>query len=302
MKKSTSVRKDRSRSFAAALFLFGAGLSGTAFPQESPATSEGPGQAIDNIRLAAPSSVPGTAAASPLPPEKSAIEASVGYGGFSNGYGDAQSYSLRGMQVMSFGVLEAEAVNQSRFGYTGNYGGLNLTKDLSPDYYTIIGAGAGSSLLFPSWRTDATLYRKFGDQRQYVAGLGAYYAKGNAAERSDAGIILSGIYYARDAVIEGGLRLNQANPGAVLGPSQYVAVTFGNDDRRAIILRLEHAKETYQVLTTGVEKVDYLSNTASVQWRERITRDGMLIAGLTYYKNPIYNRTSLDLGWRWSFR
>jgi YaiO family outer membrane protein len=277
MKKSTLMWKDRSRSLAAVLFFFGTGLSATAFAQESPAVA-------------------------PLPPEKSAIEASVGYGAFSNGYGDAQSYSLRGMQAMSFGVLEAEAVNQSRFGYTGNYGGLALTKDLSPDYYTIIGAGAGSSLLFPSWRTDATLYRKFGNRRQYVAGLGAYYAKGNAAERSDAGVILSGIYYGKDAIFEGGLRLNQANPGAVLGPSQYLAVTFGNDDRRAIILRLERAKETYQVLTTGVEKVDFVSNSAGIQWRERITRDGMLIAGLTYYQNPNYNRTSLDLGWRWSFR
>jgi YaiO family outer membrane protein len=300
MTKNYSARKHRPQLLAAVLFLLGAGLSATAFSQGSPATSEGAGQAIDNVPLAAPAS--DSASATPLPPEKSAVEASVGYGTFSNGYGDAQSYSLRGMQVMSFGVLEAEAVNQSRFGYTGNYGGLNLTKDLGPDYYVIVGAGAGSSLLFPSWRTDATGYRKFGAQRQYVAGLGAYYAKGNAAERSDAGVILSGIYYGKDMVLEGGLRLNQANPGAVLGPSQYLAATFGSDERRAIVVRVEHAKETYQVLTTGVEKVDFTSNNIGVKWRERITPDGMLIAGLTYYKNPSYSRTSLDLGWRWSFR
>jgi YaiO family outer membrane protein len=296
MHKNASARKARSRSFTVVLFLLCTGLSSTAFSQDSAA--DGAGGNIDNVRLAAPTS----ASATPLPPEKSAVEASVGYGGFSDGYGDAQSYSLRGMQAMPFGVLEAEVVNQSRFGFTGNYGGLHLTKDLGPDWYFNVGAGAGSSLLFPSWRTDGTIYRKFGAKRQWVAGLGAYYAKGNAALRSDTGVVLSGIYYGDGFVLEGGLRANQADPGAVVGPSQYFAATIGSDDRRALILRVEHAKETYQVFTSGVEKVDYNSNSIGAIWHERITRDGMLIAGLGYYKNPIYSRASLDLGYRWSFR
>ena len=298
MTKSTCRRNHRTRALTAAIIAIlaaGSGLSAAAAAQDSPPLPDGGGTGVG--MTPAPNLSP-----APLPPEKSAVEAMVGYGAISNGYGDAQSYSLRGMQVMSFGVLEAEAVNQSRFGYTGNYGGLRLTKDISEDYYTILGAGAGSSLLFPSWRTDATLYRKFGNQHQYVAGLGAYYADGNAEGRSDAGAILSGIYYGKDLIVEGGLRLNQANPGSVMGPSQYLALTFGNDDRRAVILRLERARETYQVLTTGVEKVDFVSHSAGVQWRERITRDGMLIAGVNYYHNPNYDRTSFELGWRWSFR
>ena len=256
-----------------------------------------PGPALPGIPGAG-----GAPASGQLPPEKSAVEAMIGHGSISNGYGDAESYSLRGIQSLPFGVLEAEAVNQSRFGFTGNYGGLHLTKDLGPDWYFNAGIGAGSSLLFPSWRTDGTIYRKFGDKRQWVAGLGAYYAKGNEALRSDTGVILSGIYYGDDLVLEGGLRVNQADPGAVVGPSEYFAATIGSDDRRALILRVEHAKETYQVLTTGVQKVDYNSNSIGAIWHERITRDGMLIVGLSYYTNPLYNRTSLDLGYRWSFR
>lgn len=236
------------------------------------------------------------------PTEKSAIEAMAGFGNYDAGYGNAKSYALRGMQVMDFGVLQAEVIRQTRFGFSGTYGELNLTHDLSPDYYTMVGLGSGSSLLFPDWRMDLAGYRKFGEQRQYVAGLGVYYAKGNQDGRSDKGLILNGIYYGKDLVLEAGLRGNVANPGAAFGPSQYVAATFGNDERRAIIVRAERAKETYQVLTTGTEKVDFISHSVGVQWRERMTRDGLLIVGLGYYKNPSYARTSVDIGWRWSFR
>ena len=236
------------------------------------------------------------------PTEKAAIEAMAGFGSYDAGYGTAKSYSLRGMQVMDFGVLQAEVIRQTRFGFAGTYGDLSLTHDLSPDYYTMIGLGSGSSVLFPDWRVDLAGYRKFGEQRQYVAGLGAYYAKGNQDGRSDKGLILNGIYYGKDLVLEAGLRGNVANPGAAFGPSQYLAATFGSDERRAIILRAERAKETYQVLTTGTEKVNFISHSLGVQWRERMTRDGLLIVGLGYYKNPSYARTSVDVGWRWSFR
>src|SRR5450830_155836 len=236
------------------------------------------------------------------PTEKSAIEAMAGFGNYNAGYGSARSYSLRGMQLMDFGVLQAEVVRQTRFGFSGTYGGLSLTHDLSPDYYTMVGIGSGSSLLFPDMRVDLAGYRKFGAQRQYVAGLGAYYAKGNQDGRSDKGLILNGIYYGQDLVLEAGLRGNVANPGAAFGPSEYVAATFGNDERRAIIVRAERAKETYQVLTTGTEKVNFISHSIGVQWRERVSPDGLLIVGLGYYKNPSYARSSIDLGYRWSFR
>ena len=237
-----------------------------------------------------------------LPPEKSAFEVMGGFGSYDSGYGTAQSYSLRGIQVTDFGVLQEEAIRQSRFGFSGSYGDISLTHTLSPDNYAMVGVGAGGSLLFPEARVDLAGYQKFGSQRQYVVGLGAYYAEGNQAGRSDKGLVLSGIYYGNGFVLEGGVRGNVANPGSAFGPSEYLAATFGSDERRAFIIRLEHAKETYQVLTTGTEKVDYMSNSVAVQWHERITRNGLLIVGLGYYKNPSYSSKSINIGWRWSFR
>jgi len=236
------------------------------------------------------------------PSEKAAVEALAGFGSYNAGYGSATSYLLRGMEVTSIGVLQAEVIRQSRFGYQGNYGDLSLTHTWSDDYYTMVSGGAGNSLLFPDWRLDLAGYRKFGDQRQYVAGLGTYYAKGNDPGRSDKGVVLNGIYYISDMVFEAGVRANIADPGSIFGPSEYLAATFGNDDRRAIILRVERARESYQVLTTGSEKVDFISHSFSVQWRERMSPDSLLILGLGYYKNPSYTRSSVDVGWRWSFR
>ncbi|WP_230414217.1 YaiO family outer membrane beta-barrel protein [Collimonas silvisoli] len=237
-----------------------------------------------------------------LAPERGALELAGGNGHMTHGYGHARMISLHGMAVTSAGVVQGELTQQSRFGFSGNYGNLSLTHDFSQDYYSTVAVGTGNSPLFPSWRIDTTGYRKFGSERQYVAGVGAYYAKGNESARADQGLLFTGIVYHKGLVVEGGLRLNWADPGKILGPSQYIAATFGSDDRRAIIVRYEHAKETYKVLPGGSALVNFKSNTANVQWRERITRDSMLLAGLEYYRSPLYDRLSFNLGWRWSFR
>jgi YaiO family outer membrane protein len=243
------------------------------------------------------------AAAPPeLPPESGALELVGGDGNMSNGYGHARLMSLRGMAVTSLGVVQGELTQQSRFGYSGNYGSVSLTHDFTPDYYSTVSVGTGNSPLFSSWRVDGTGYRKFGSELQYVAGIGGYYAKGNESARSDQGLLLTGIAYLPGTVIEGGVRLNWADPGRILGPSEYIAATFGNDDRRAVIVRYEHAKETYKVLPGGPELVNFKSNTVNLQWRERISRISMLLAGLEYYRSPAYDRLSFNLGWRWSFR
>ena len=253
---------------------------------------------------AVPVAPPEAPAAAPteLPPERAALELIGSDGKMTNGYGYARAFSLRGMAVTAAGVVQGELTQQSRFGFSGNYGNVSLTHDFSEDYYTNVGVGIGNSPLFPSWRVDATGYRKFGSERQYVAGVGAYYAKGNELERSDQGLLFTGLAYFTGIVIEGGVRLNWADPGDILGPSEYIAATFGNDDHRAIIIRYEHAKETYKVLPGGPELVNFKSNTINVQLRQRVSRDSMLLAGLEYYLSPAYDRLSLNLGWRWSFR
>jgi YaiO family outer membrane protein len=238
----------------------------------------------------------------PHEPEKGAIEFVFGDGHMTSGFGSATAAALRGMVVTSLGVVQGELDHASRFGFNGQYGALSLTRDLSEDYYITVGAGAGSSELFPRWRTDVTGYRKFGPDRRFVVGLGGYYAKGQDSGRWDEGMLLSGIAYFSSLILEGGLRFNRANPGQVFGPSQYIAATLGSDEKRAFIIRAEHAREAYQVLTTGTERVDYDSQSYSVQWRERISRDLLLLLGVQYYHNPTYNRTSAEVGFRWSFR
>jgi len=271
-------------------------------PVNTPPAAAAPAVAVDPNPAAATATDTSTSKEPELTPERGALELASGDGHMTHGYGHARSTSLHGMAVTSAGVVQGELTQQSRFGFSGNYGNVSLTHDFSEDYYSTVAVGTGNSPLFPSWRVDATGYRKFGKERQYVAGIGGYYAKGNESARSDRGLLLTGIAYFTDLVVEGGVRLNWADPGTILGPSQYIAATFGNDDRRAIIVRYEHAKETYKVLPGGPALVNFKSNTASVQWRQRITRDGLLLAGLEYYQSPLYDRLSFNLGWRWSFR
>lgn len=268
-----------------------------ALAPDAPALAQTPMATPTPVPMAIPEPVP-----VPYAPEKGAIEFVFGDGHMTNGFGSATAAALRGMVVTSLGVVQGELDRASRFGFNGEYGALSLTRDLSEDYYMTVGAGLGSSELFPRWRTDVTGYRKFGPDRRFVVGLGGYYAKGKDSGRWDDGALLSGIAYFSSLVLEGGLRFNRANPGHVFGPSQYIAATLGSDEKRAFIMRAEHAREAYQILTTGTERVNYDSQSYSVQWRERISRDLLLLLGVQYYHNPTYSRTSAEVGFRWSFR
>lgn len=277
---------------------------------EQPVAQEGAAPPADATALAAtPVPTPGATAPTvpePLPepyaPERAAIEAVLDTGRMSDGFGGATAVALRGMMVTSYGIWQAELDRQSRFGFAGQYGALSLTRDLSEDYYVLVGAGTGNSELFSKWRVDVAGYRKFGPDRRFVAGIGAYYAQGQDSVRNDQGLVLSSLAYFPSVVLEGGLRFNRANPGMVFGPSQYIAATIGNDEKRALVLRVEYAREAYQVLTTGTERADYNSMSYAIQWRERVARDLLLIIGAQYYHNPFYNRTYGEIGFRWSFR
>lgn len=261
------------------------------------------------LAVATPLSTPGAGNATvpqPLPepyaPERAAIEVVLDNGRMNNGYGGATAVAVRGMMVTSYGIWQGELDRQSRFGFAGEYGTLSLTHDINEDYYFLVGAGAGSSELFSKWRVDVAGYRKFGPDRRFVAGIGAYYAPGQDSGRSDQGLVLSTLAYFPSVVLEGGLRFNRANPGQVYGPSQYIAATIGSDEKRALVIRVEHAREAYQVLSTGTERVDYNSMSYAIQWRERVSRDLLLLVGVQYYLNPFYNRTYGEIGFRWSFR
>lgn len=259
-----------------------------AAPAEAPVSPPPPAaepQLIDNYR-----------------PEKGALEFVGGTGHMTNGYGPSNGSILRGMLVTDQGVVQGSIEELSRFGYSGKYGTASLTRDLSPDYYMTVGAGLGSSELFSRWRVDVNGYRKFGPDQRFVVGLGTYYAKGQDEGRSDQGVSLSGIAYFTNLVVEAGLRLNQASPGMIAGPSQYVAATIGNDNTQALVLSAIHTREAYQVLSTGTALANYESHTLSAQWRQRITPSWMLLIGGTYYENPYYIRTVAEAGLRWSFR
>lgn len=278
--------------------------------EAQPAAPEGATPPADATALAAtPVPTPGADAPTvpqpvpePYAPERAAIEAVLDTGHMSDGFGGATAVALRGMMVTSYGIWQAELDRQSRFGFAGQYGALSLTRDISEDYYFLVGAGTGNSELFSKWRVDVAGYRKFGPDRRFVFGIGTYYAQGQDSVRNDQGLVLSSLAYLQSVVLEGGLRFNRANPGQVFGPSQYIAATIGNDEKRALVLRVEHAREAYQVLTTGTERADYNSMSYAIQWRERVSRDLLLLIGAQYYHNPFYNRTYGEIGLRWSFR
>ncbi len=242
--------------------------------------------------------VPAPAAeAEASPVLRPSLEISSEFGHLTQGYGAARTVGVKYTRPLAVGVLDLTATQQRRFGESGHYIGLQLTRDVNERNYVSLALGGGSSVLWPIWRTDLNWHHKWGEQLNYVTGLGYMYAS-NRNDRNDRGLLLSLTGYFDQLVVEGGLHFNRNNPGGVRAGSQYVAATWGRDQVGTLMLRGETAQEAYQPIGVNQELVDFDSRNLSIEWRHWWRPGYSLIVGGKVYRNPYYTQTDLRLGVR----
>lgn len=244
---------------------------------------------------AAPAAAAPSADADAPPVLRPSLELSSEFGHLTQGYGAARTVGVKYTRPLAGGVLDLTATQQRRFDESGHYIGLQLTRDVDERNYVSLALGGGSSVLWPIWRTDLHWHHKWGEQLNYVTGLGYMYAS-NRNDRNDRGLLLSLTGYFDQLVVEGGLHVNRNNPGQVRAGSQYLAATWGRDQVGTLMLRGETAQEAYQSIGVNQQLVDFDSRNLSIEWRHWWRPGHSLIVGGKVYRNPYYTQTDLRLG------
>src|SRR5947209_6825593 len=137
------------------------------------------GLAQSNSTAAAPgSSLPGLGGVALGLNGPGFVEIGGSHSALSGGNSDWNDFYLRGMMSGGRNIFNAEVARDARFGDSGWFGGLGMTRTFSENWYAQFSAGASAGGFFlPRFRTDALINRKLLNKRQLVATLGVGFDK-----------------------------------------------------------------------------------------------------------------------------
>lgn len=194
-------------------------------------------------------------------------------------------------------TISTEVTRQDRYGDAGWFFSGGLTHTFSENWYGDLFLGASSKCFFlPKYRTDAFIHRKLLPAKQLIATAGFGYDRGKDIH-SAYRFYTEGTYYLRPAwVLQGGVTWNRSMPGAVLGHTQYFAVTQGHEKQHYIALRAEYGREAYQIVSPQTVLVNFPVRDASLTWRQWLAPNWGINTSLEYYINPLYHRVGGTVG------
>ena len=225
------------------------------------------------------------------------LELSAGVQNLSNGYGNWRELGLRGAYTTGRHVIQGELSTTRRFNEDGSFAGVSDTYTFNDDWYGSLALGASDGAFYlPKYRIDAMLYRKWLPERNLVtsAGVGYYDAPDGHTDRS---VSLGLAYYFQAPfIVEGGVRFNSSNPGAVRTHQQFLAGTYGRDKQDLVTARYAWGGEGYLAIGPATQLVDFDSEEASLTWRHWLTPTAGLLVGVNRYRNPLYTRSGATIG------
>jgi YaiO family outer membrane protein len=194
-------------------------------------------------------------------------------------------------------TFSTEITRQDRYGDTGWFVSGGLTHTFSENWYGDVFLGGSSRCFFlPKYRTDAFIHRKLLPNKQLIATVGFGYDRAKDIH-SAYRLYTEGSYYLKSAwVLQGGVNWNRSMPGAVLGHTQYFAVTEGHEKQHYIALRGEYGREAYQLVSPQTVLVNFALRDVSATWRQWLSPTWGFNLSLEHYSNPLYRRMGGTLG------
>jgi YaiO family outer membrane protein len=241
-----------------------------------------------------------SAAAQPETPIKlltNYVETDGSYLTFSNGYGYWVGGCTRAAYNHGKDVWNGEANGQHEFGDSGVYFAAGDTHTFNSDWYgsLTIGSSAGG-FFWPRYRMDAFLNRKWMRRRQLITTAGFGYSAAKDVHRDHSFFLGTSYYFQRPWILEGGLYFNVSNPGTVLAPSGFVAVTQGRNKHQYVVVRGGYGEEAYQLIGPTVSLARFRSQTLTITWRKWVGKNwGINLVGDSYH-NPYYIRGGTSFG------
>ena len=225
------------------------------------------------------------------------VEAGGSYQDLSSGYGHWTGGYARGVLAVGKNTVNAEMNEQHEFGDTGTYIAAGDTYVVSSEWYGSLTLGTSSGGFFwPRFRADGFLNRKWSERKQFITTVGFGYYMSKDAHR-DSNLFAGATYYfSKPWLVEGGVRLNMSNPGAVLTPSGFVAITQGRNKHHYISLNMGAGQEGYQLIGPTTVLTRFASQTVTLTWRQWLGRNWGMNIVADYYHNPFYRRDGGVIG------
>lgn len=232
------------------------------------------------------------------------IEVGGSHSALTAGNPDWNDFYLRGAISGGRNALTGEVTRQGRYGDSGWFGDLGLTRTLSESWYAQVSAGASVGGFFlPRYRADALISRKLLSRRQLVASVGGGYDQSKTVNHDFRAQVEGAYYFAYPIVLQGGLTWTYANPGNIFARSQYIAASQGHDKEHFISLRYEWGHEGYEVIgppSTSAPAFNVLFNfpvrTVTGTWRQWVGPNWGLNFNVEQQQEPAYHRYGGTLG------
>jgi len=225
------------------------------------------------------------------------IEAGVMHHRLSAGYGSWNGQFVRGaLQTGENTVWNGELLNTAQYGDSGVLAAAGVTHTLN-DKWFVSGAvsTSGGGFFLPRLRLDLTLNRKWLDALNLVTTVG-FTAVNAKDEHRDRSVLLAASYYfAQPWIVEGGVRLNNSNPGSVNSAAWYVAATWGQDKKRMLSLRYGRGEEAYQLTGSAATLASFYSSGLTFTWREWFSPEWGAQFRADGYRSPNYDRYGVEL-------
>ncbi len=226
------------------------------------------------------------------------IEIGGGHSALSSSNPSWNDFYIRGMVSGGRNAWTGELTREGRFGSSGWFYGVGLTRTLSESWYAQVSAsGSAGGFFLPRFRTDGLINRKLLSRRQLVATVGVGFDQSKTVNR-DVRFQAGGAYYFEYPVmLQAGVMWTHANPGNILARTQYIAASQGHDKEHFVSLRYEWGREGYEVIGPPNSQIpafnvlfDFPVHTITGTWRQWIGPNWGLNFNVEQHQEPAYHR------------
>ncbi len=221
-------------------------------------------------------------------------EAGLTYYNVTKNYGNTFSEFVNAQyQTDPWNRWSAGVQHSTAFKDEGEAFAIANTHTFNEDWYSDVGIGVGSGASFLTRdRIDVAINRKWLENRNWITTLGFTYDDSNNTY-SDKTLHLATAYYFQTMplVAQAGFNLNDSDPGSVIAPSGFGALTYGYQKHFFLTGRYAIAREAYQLLGSTANITNgFTSHTFDVILRQWVGDDWGFNIGTEYYTNPYYDR------------
>ena len=255
-------------------------------------------QSTPNTTAAPGSSLPGLGGLSLALEGPGYVEIGGSHSSLTDNYADWNDFYMRAMVSGGRNAFTGEITREGRFGSSGWFGGLGLTRTFSENWYAQFSASSSVGGFFLNrYSFDGLINRKLLTRRQLVMTAGLGYDQSKTVDKDVRGQIGAAYYFQYPVVLQGGVMWTHANPGDIFARTQFIAATQGYDKERFVSLRYEWGREGYEVVGLGPAPAptvnslfDFPEHTITGTWRQWIGPRWGVNFNVEQHQEPAYHR------------